>query len=237
MLITARANHGPADDRAVVGHATSPDLRDWTPQPPLSQPGQGFGAMEVQQYEHVDGQGRPALLRLHHRRLPRPPRRWHHRRCLGRPRRRTTRTLRDRRRRTDHRRQPIRRPPDPRQNHRPVAAAHLRQQRQTRGNFIGEITDPEPFHLPAASGEGRRAAARTRPATRTDPTRLTPGPLPRHLGPEALAGELYSAEPLLLTRHPAPGAPCLKPFDQSIGQLWHLRGHRWPMWRRGPAYR
>ena len=57
MLITARANHGPADERAVVGHATSPDLRRWTLQPPLSGPGQGFGAMEVLQYEKVDGRG------------------------------------------------------------------------------------------------------------------------------------------------------------------------------------
>jgi sucrose-6-phosphate hydrolase SacC (GH32 family) len=57
MLITARANSGPADERGVVGHATSPDLRTWTLQPPLSGPGQGFGAMEVMQYESVDGQG------------------------------------------------------------------------------------------------------------------------------------------------------------------------------------
>ncbi|MFT4217197.1 MAG: family 43 glycosylhydrolase [Micropruina sp.] len=47
LLITARANHGPADERGVVGHATSPDLRTWTPQPPLSEPGQGFGQLEV----------------------------------------------------------------------------------------------------------------------------------------------------------------------------------------------
>ena len=60
MLITARANHGPADDRGVIGHATSPDLRHWTLQPPLSQPGQGFGQLEVTQVETIDGQ--PTLL-------------------------------------------------------------------------------------------------------------------------------------------------------------------------------
>ena len=57
MLITARANSGPADERGVVGHATSPDLHTWTLCPPLSPPGQGFAAMEVMQYESVDGQG------------------------------------------------------------------------------------------------------------------------------------------------------------------------------------
>ena len=29
--------------------------------------------------------------------------------------------------------------------------------KDTLGNFIGEITDPEPFYLPAASDEGRAA--------------------------------------------------------------------------------
>jgi sucrose-6-phosphate hydrolase SacC (GH32 family) len=57
MLITARANSGPADERGVVGHATSTDLRTWALQPPLSRPGQGFGAMEVMQYEYLEGQG------------------------------------------------------------------------------------------------------------------------------------------------------------------------------------
>ncbi|GAB3995128.1 hypothetical protein GCM10029992_11530 [Glycomyces albus] len=33
MLITARANRGASDDRGVIGHATSPDLLDWTVQP------------------------------------------------------------------------------------------------------------------------------------------------------------------------------------------------------------
>ena len=59
MLITARANHGPADERGVIGHATSPDLLTWTVQPPLSAPA-GFGHLEVPQVAVVDGQ--PLLL-------------------------------------------------------------------------------------------------------------------------------------------------------------------------------
>lgn len=55
MLVTARANHGDADDRGVVGHATSPDLRTWTVRPPLSEPGAGFGHLEVLQTANVDG--------------------------------------------------------------------------------------------------------------------------------------------------------------------------------------
>ncbi|WP_341720987.1 glycosyl hydrolase family 32 [Micromonospora sp. FIMYZ51] len=59
MLITARANQGPADARGVVGHATSPDLINWTVRPPLSAPA-GFGHLEVPQVAVVDGQ--PLLL-------------------------------------------------------------------------------------------------------------------------------------------------------------------------------
>jgi beta-fructofuranosidase len=55
MLITARANQGPADDRGVVGTAWSPDLRNWTLEPPLSPPGKGFGQMEVMQTADIDG--------------------------------------------------------------------------------------------------------------------------------------------------------------------------------------
>jgi beta-fructofuranosidase len=55
MLITARANHGPADDRGVVGHARSPDLRQWRVGPPLSKPGAGFGHIECPQLASVDG--------------------------------------------------------------------------------------------------------------------------------------------------------------------------------------
>jgi beta-fructofuranosidase len=56
MLITARANHGPADDRGVIGHAHSPDLRRWEVRPPLSKAGSGFGHIEVPQVAWVDGQ-------------------------------------------------------------------------------------------------------------------------------------------------------------------------------------
>jgi hypothetical protein len=55
MLITARANHGPSDERGVIGHATSPDLVHWTVRPPLSEPGAGFGQLEVLQVADVDG--------------------------------------------------------------------------------------------------------------------------------------------------------------------------------------
>jgi sucrose-6-phosphate hydrolase SacC (GH32 family) len=55
MLITARANHGDPDDRGVIGYATSPDLTTWTVQPPLSQPGAGFGHLEVVQTINVEG--------------------------------------------------------------------------------------------------------------------------------------------------------------------------------------
>ena len=47
MLITARANHGDVATRGVLGHATSTNLIDWSVQPPLSEPGQGFGQMEM----------------------------------------------------------------------------------------------------------------------------------------------------------------------------------------------
>lgn len=60
LLITARANHGPADDRGVVGHAWSPDLVDWQLRPPLSEPGQGYGQLEV--FELVRLQGRDYLV-------------------------------------------------------------------------------------------------------------------------------------------------------------------------------
>lgn len=56
MLITARAGHGPVDDRGVVGHARSADLLHWEVQQPLSEPGAGFGQLEVFQVEEIDGQ-------------------------------------------------------------------------------------------------------------------------------------------------------------------------------------
>ena len=58
-LITARANHGPAAARGVIGHAWSADLVEWEVRPPLSEPGH-FGHLEVPQVEVVDGV--PVLL-------------------------------------------------------------------------------------------------------------------------------------------------------------------------------
>ncbi|MGB3910906.1 MAG: glycosyl hydrolase family 32 [Pseudolysinimonas sp.] len=55
MLITARANHGAPEDRGVIGHATSPDLERWTVHPPVSEPGAGFGHLEVLQLATVEG--------------------------------------------------------------------------------------------------------------------------------------------------------------------------------------
>jgi beta-fructofuranosidase len=55
MLITARSKHGNPKTRGVLGHATSENLIDWTVQPPLSAPDQGYGQQEVFQFEIVDG--------------------------------------------------------------------------------------------------------------------------------------------------------------------------------------
>ncbi|MCU1425508.1 MAG: glycosyl hydrolase family 32 [Microbacteriaceae bacterium] len=60
MLVTARAKAGDPRERGVLGHATSENLTDWTVRPPLSDPGQGFGQLEVLQFEIVDGV--PVLL-------------------------------------------------------------------------------------------------------------------------------------------------------------------------------
>ncbi|BCL25816.1 glycoside hydrolase family 68 protein [Streptomyces aurantiacus] len=60
MLVTARANHGAADDRGVIAHATSPDLRTWTVRPPLSSVGAGFAHLEVPQLATI--QGKTTLL-------------------------------------------------------------------------------------------------------------------------------------------------------------------------------
>jgi beta-fructofuranosidase len=54
MLITARANQGPDDDRGVVGSAVSADLRRWEVRPPLSRPGSGFGHLECPQVATVE---------------------------------------------------------------------------------------------------------------------------------------------------------------------------------------
>jgi beta-fructofuranosidase len=55
MLITARANQGPDDDRGVIGTATSDDLYTWTLEPPLTEPGAGFGQLEVSETVRIDG--------------------------------------------------------------------------------------------------------------------------------------------------------------------------------------
>jgi beta-fructofuranosidase len=56
MLITARADHGPMDDRGVIGTAVSDDLRNWTLEAPLSEPGSGFGQLEVMETVRIGGQ-------------------------------------------------------------------------------------------------------------------------------------------------------------------------------------
>lgn len=57
MLVTARARDGAPLERGVIGHATSPDLTTWTVAPPLSDPGAGFGQLEVPSVQVVDGRG------------------------------------------------------------------------------------------------------------------------------------------------------------------------------------
>ena len=55
MLVTARGRDGTEPDRGVMAHATSPDLKSWTVQPPLSATGSGFAHLEVFQVVKVDG--------------------------------------------------------------------------------------------------------------------------------------------------------------------------------------
>lgn len=55
MLVTARGKDGTEPDRGVMAHATSPDLKSWTVQPPLSATGSGFAHLEVFQVVTVDG--------------------------------------------------------------------------------------------------------------------------------------------------------------------------------------
>lgn len=69
MLVTARSATGAVaeaagsadsagedtDDRGVVGLALSPDLHTWTRAVPLSEPGAGFGHVEVMQYVELQG--------------------------------------------------------------------------------------------------------------------------------------------------------------------------------------
>ena len=55
MLFTARGRGGEYGQSGVAGHATSLDLKNWTLQPPLNDVNQGFGEVEVLQFEIVDG--------------------------------------------------------------------------------------------------------------------------------------------------------------------------------------
>ncbi len=56
MLVTARAVGADRNDDGVVGHARSRDLATWEVGAPLSEPGSGFGQLEVVQVRQVDGQ-------------------------------------------------------------------------------------------------------------------------------------------------------------------------------------
>ena len=51
-FITARANHGPADERGVIGHVRAIDLVSWEVLPPLTEPGD-FGPLEVPQLTRI----------------------------------------------------------------------------------------------------------------------------------------------------------------------------------------
>lgn len=55
MFLTARARSGEWDDRGVIATAWSPDLDEWTVQPPLSSPGAGFFHLEVLQIADILG--------------------------------------------------------------------------------------------------------------------------------------------------------------------------------------
>jgi beta-fructofuranosidase len=54
MLVTARSNHGPTDDRGVIGHAISPDLEHWDVLQPVSAPLSGFAHLEVPQVVQIE---------------------------------------------------------------------------------------------------------------------------------------------------------------------------------------
>ena len=60
MLVTARAKDADRNDDGVIAHARSADLHHWEVGPPLCEPGQGFGQLEVLQIRVIDG--RPVLV-------------------------------------------------------------------------------------------------------------------------------------------------------------------------------
>ncbi len=113
MLITARANHGDPDNRGVVGHATSPDLATWTVEPPLSEPGSGFGHLEVIQTVVGRREARRAVLVSRIRALPRSVCGRPGRRYLGFPDGFVSRAVPDRGRIPHHRRAALRGPARP----------------------------------------------------------------------------------------------------------------------------
>lgn len=51
-FITGRNKDGEPDGRGVIAHATSPDLKNWSVQPPVTTPGE-FGQMEVPQLVQI----------------------------------------------------------------------------------------------------------------------------------------------------------------------------------------
>jgi len=55
MLVTARGRGGKYGQSGVAGHAISKDLKNWELQKPLNDVNQGFGEVEVLQFEIVDG--------------------------------------------------------------------------------------------------------------------------------------------------------------------------------------
>jgi len=60
MLITARATGARRLRDGVLGHARSADMRAWELRPPITEPGAGFGELEVSQVRIVEG--RPVLV-------------------------------------------------------------------------------------------------------------------------------------------------------------------------------
>ena len=55
LLITARSAFAGRNDDGVIAHAFGPTSTSWTMGPPLCEPGQGFGQLEVLQSKVIDG--------------------------------------------------------------------------------------------------------------------------------------------------------------------------------------
>lgn len=56
MLITARATGAARNDDGVLAEARSHDLQHWELGPPVTEPGAGFGQLEVPQVREIDGE-------------------------------------------------------------------------------------------------------------------------------------------------------------------------------------